>query len=119
MEKRKYNCLECGTIMNETYEKPSLILSCPKCGCKIATTRWEEIDLDDKEYEIVLVANNSPTLDQIKVVSNITGVNFIKSKEIIVTGKPIFKGNPIQVKDIIKTLKEKLLDYSISPEFPY
>ena len=115
MEERKYKCPECGTIMNETYEKPSLILSCPKCGCKIATTRWEEIDLDDKEYEIVLVANNNPTLDQIKVISSITGVNFIKSKEIITRGKPIFKGSPVQVKDIIKTLKEKLLDYSISP----
>ena len=119
MEERKYNCPECGTIMNETYDKPSLILSCPKCGCKIATTHWEEIDLDDKEYEIVLVANSNPTLDQIKVVSSITGVNFIKSKEIIAGGKTIFKGSPIQVKEIIKTLKEKLLDYSISPEFPY
>ena len=119
MEERKYKCPECGTIMNEIYDKPALNLICPKCGCKIATTYWEEIDLDDTEYEIVLVANNNPTLDQIKVVSNITGVNFMKSKEIIVTGKPIFKGNPIQVKDIVKTLKEKSLDYSISPEFPY
>ena len=119
MEERKYNCPECGTIMNESYDKPALNLTCPKCGYKIATTRWEEIDLDDKKYEIVLVANNNPTLDQIKVVSSITGVNFINSKDNIVSGKSIFKGSPIKVKNVAKILKEKNVDYTISPRFPY
>ena len=119
MEKRDYNCPECGTVMNETYEKPQLILTCPKCGCKIATTRWDEIDLDDNEYEITLVANDNPSIEQIKAVSKIAATNYKSSKEIIVNGKSIFRGNPIQVKDISQILKEKMLDYKISPDFPY
>ena len=119
MEEKKYNCPECGTIMNEVYEKPALNLSCPKCGCKIATTRWEKIDLDDKEYEIILISNNNPTIEQIKAVSNISGENFINSKQAIIKGNLIFKGNPSQVIDIVKVLDGKKINHIINPEFPY
>ena len=49
MEENKYICPQCGEEMMETYDKPALNLVCPKCGCQIATSRWEEIDLDDKD----------------------------------------------------------------------
>ena len=53
---------------------------CPKCGCKIATTKWEDIDLDDTDYEIVLKLSANPSMNQVKFLSNITGQNSLLQK---------------------------------------
>lgn len=50
-EKSKNYCLDCGAEMIEFYEKPSFALECPKCGYGIATTRWEDIDMDMTNYK--------------------------------------------------------------------
>ncbi len=56
---------------------------CPKCGCKIATTKWEDIDLDDADYKIVLKSLARPSMNQVKLISNLTGQNFIVSKKLL------------------------------------
>ena len=120
MEERSKNyCLDCGTEMTEIYEKPALNLTCPKCGCKIATTRWEKIDLDETNYAISVNPIENPSIQQIKVVSKILGENFITSKKVLEKGGTVFEGKAVDVKSIVKTLKDIHIKYVIIHEFPY
>ena len=112
-------CPECGTIMLEEYEKPALNLTCPKCGCKIATTRWEAIDIDTVDYEIIIAKHDSPTMEQIKFISKQTGENFINSKKMLIEGGNYYKGNAKVIKEKKDSLDNNNIQYSISPEYPY
>ena len=119
MEGNKYYCPECGAEMYEKYNKPALNLTCPKCGCKIATTRWESIDLDSNEYEVKVKPITNPSLDVLKVISKIIGKNFILTKNELLGGCTVFIGRAVEVKKITTLLDEKNIKYSVSPDFPY
>ena len=119
MEENRYACPQCGIEMNVVYEKPALNLTCPKCGCKIATTKWEDIDLDDTDYEIILKPITCPSTNQIKAVSNLTGQNFIASKNLLREGGPLFKVKAVDLKDKTALLDRSDIIYFVSPEFPY
>lgn len=119
MVENKYICPQCGTEMIETYEKPALNLICPKCGCKIATTRWEAIDLDDTYYELVLDKIESPTLDVIKIISKMTGDNYLTTKSNLMIGNITFKCLALEIKDKKMILDDNNIKYNISPDYPY
>lgn len=119
MEGNKYLCPECGNEMYETYEKPALNLTCPKCGCKIATTRWEKIDLDSTEYEILVMPESNPSMEHIKIVSKLIGKNFIITKDYMINGSTIFKGKAIDVKKYKDIFDANEILYKIYPDFPY
>ena len=119
MEENKYICPKCGAEMIAVYEKPALNLTCPKCGCKIATTKWEDIDLDDTDYKIVLKSLAHPSMDQVKLISNLTGQNFIVSKRLLENGGVLLSTKAIEIREKKKLLNENGVDFSISPEFPY
>ena len=119
MENNKYLCPECGEIMNETYDKPALNLTCPKCGNKIATTRWEPIDLDSTEYEIIISKGNEESMENIKLISKISGENYIKSKELLSNGFSYIKGSAIEVMNKKKILDDNHIKYTINPKYPY
>jgi len=72
--------------MIQVYEKPALNLTCPKCNCKIATTRWDEIDLDDTKYEIVLKPIVNYILDNIKLVSLLAGLKYLDTTNLLKNG---------------------------------
>lgn len=119
MEENKYICPECGAEMNETYDKPSLVLDCPKCGCKIATTKWDSIDLDETVYTISLEKIDCPSLENIKFISSLTGENYLKTKEELIKGNIVFKHNAVEMKEKKKLIEDNNIKYHISPEFPY
>lgn len=119
MEKNKNLCPQCGTIMNEVYEKPALNLTCPKCGCKIATTRWDDIDLDDTIYKIIAKPTNDINIDKIKLISELTGLNYIQSKDLLIKGGMIDNCKAIEVESICNRLNENKIDYDINPKFPW
>lgn len=119
MEENKYLCPKCGTEMIVDYEKPALNLTCPKCGCKIATTKWEDIDLDDTDYEIVLKPSINYSMEQIKFISNLTGLNFISSKKLLENGGSLLKAKAIELREKKKLLDKTGINYSVLPEFPY
>ena len=99
MEENKYICPKCGNEMIAVYEKPALNLTCPKCGCKIATTKWEDIDLDDTDYEVVLKPSINHSMEQIKFISNLTGLNFIASKKLLENGGVLLKAKAVELKE--------------------
>ena len=119
MEENKYICPECGSEMNAFYDKPALNLTCPKCGCKITTTKWDEIYLDDKKYKIKLTPINKPTIEQIKTISKLSGANFIESKSMLINGSLVFEGFAIEVLEKKKDLECYDIPFSINPLFKY
>lgn len=119
MENNKNICPNCGVEMIESYEKPALNLVCPKCGCKIATTKWEEIDLDDTKYSIVIEPMDSPKMDQIKMISSNSSMNYIVSKELLKNGGVFYEGDAISVLDMKKKFEVNSISFHITPEFKY
>ncbi len=119
MEENKYICPKCGEAMKAVYEKPALNLVCPKCGCNIATTKWDDIDLDDTDYGIILKSSQSVTIEQIKCISIMSGQNFITSKKLLENGGLLFKLKAIDIKSKCIQLDKNHISYSISPDFPY
>ena len=119
MEENKYICPKCGTEMSVVYEKPALNLTCPHCGCKIATSKWEEIDLDDTLYQIIISPIKDPDIETIKFVSNFTGMNFLKSKKFLVNGGILFEDHAVEILKKRKLFDDNLPNYSITPFFKY
>ena len=119
MEENKYICPNCGGEMECVYDKPALNLTCPKCGCKIATSRWDDIDLDPADYQITLESVPHPSIDNIKLVSSITGLNFIHSKALLENGGIVAKENAVKTKEIKTQLDDENIRYLITPDFKY
>ncbi len=119
MEKNKYLCPECGTEMLVSYEKPALNLTCPKCGLKIATTKWEEIDVDDKTYIIRLLPMSKFTLEHVKFLSSFIGENYIFCKKLLINGGTIYEGQAVDVLRKKKELDSNGFSFEITPDFKY
>ena len=119
MEENKYFCPKCGTEMIADYEKPALNLTCPNCGCKIATTKWEDIDLDDTDYEVVLKPSINHSMEQIKFVSKLTGLNYIDSKKLLENGGILLKARAVELKEKMNSLVAIGINFSVTPDFPY
>lgn len=118
-EKNKYYCPDCGTEMRQLYQKPALNLTCPNCGCKVATTKWEDIDLDETIYELGIPKQNNITIDAIKIVSKMTGKNFIETKCNLENGSIIIKGNAKEISNIKNILFNAGIEFEITPNFKY
>ncbi len=119
MEDNKYLCPECNSEMVAEYNKPALTLTCPKCGCKIATTKWDDIDVDPNIYKIIVMPNNDESIESIKIISKLTGKNFKESKELLKNGFVIFEGYANFIKEKISLISNTLVKYEITPHFPY
>lgn len=119
MENNKCKCPQCGEEMIEIYEKPALNFTCPKCGFQMASSRWDDIDLDDVSYEIFLLPIEDPEIEKIKFISNQSGINYLKCKELLNDGGSIFKGSATETKAKKELLESQGFKISIVPDFPY
>lgn len=112
------NCPQCGVIMNETKNGPALNYKCPKCGYAEATTDQSWSGWDTTSYEVSIEKINEPSNDTIKLVSNLTGKNFIDSKAILKAGGIILKGKQSEILEKLKELKKNNVKHTVSPKFP-
>ena len=81
----KIKCNECGADMLDKTRGPYIHFVCPNSGNAIATydyTKEEQIKLYDKEYFVKLIDNKTST-QTLRIISKITGNNFIKCKELL------------------------------------
>lgn len=118
MEKTK--CPYCGREMEYIVDGPSLIYKCTKCNYSEATTNATGINWDSNKYKLTICPNGSePTIEQIKVVSAITAMNYIDSKKLLINGGEILEEEAVIIKQKSIMLKNVSIDYTISPEFPY
>lgn len=112
-------CLSCGENMICKIEDHTLLWECPKCGDDLASTYFEPIETDDVEYTISISAISNPDINQIKLVSNILNVNFIKSKSLLQEENATITDKAKKIREYAKSLNEKSIQFTITPDFPY
>ena len=58
-------------------------LICPKCGWNIVTTKIDDIMLDTQLYQLFVLKNEHINRNQIRILSKISGMNYICIKQIL------------------------------------
>lgn len=117
----KYKCNECGAEMIDKSKGPYIHLICPKCGNELATydyTKDDPIKFDETIYTINS-SNNQATNETIKVISKISGINYVNCKKTIEMNGMIISGKAIEIIEVLKVLKENNIIVEITPAFPY
>lgn len=117
MESKK--CPNCGKELKIIKEGSSLIYECDSCDYSEATTIAEGIGWDSNKFEVKLIPNHNCELNQIKLLSKITGKNFIQSKYLLTNGGTILKDRPSVLVDYLTDFKKAKITFVIEPEFPY
>ncbi len=112
-------CPNCGKEMKVTIAGSAKNYECESCEYAYATTIAEGIEWDAKEYTIVLEKNEDASADQIKVISSLSALNFLKSKEILLEGGAFMKGRATEIKKVIALLQQESIQFRITPEFLY
>ncbi len=112
-------CPECGTEMKVIKEQFSIAWVCPKCGYGEATTTTEPIYDDDNIYSVILLENDSKDINIIKALSKFTGLNFLKTIDLINNPTIIYRGKAYELFEKKKELDNCNVNYRIEPQFPY
>ena len=118
---------QCDSPTTETrYEGNSQVLYCTKCGEPLlATTKLPDIDLDGTTYQIRLVPNEKPSVEQLKAIAKVTGANLLQAKELAAKSdstsetSTIFEGRAATVQRHRKELNMAGVEFEIAPDFPY
>ena len=100
---------------------PYIHYVCPKCGNAIATYDYKKDDpikFDESIYTVRSIDNES-SLDNLKIFSKISGLNYVKCKELIENDGVICSGKASDIIDNLKELKANKIQFEISPFFKY
>jgi Na+-translocating ferredoxin:NAD+ oxidoreductase RNF subunit RnfB len=117
MENRK--CPNCGYELHETIIGSSLSCKCEHCGYAYCTTIAEGIEWDSRDYTIIIQRDNSATLNQIKMISSVSSLNFLESKKLLLSGGILLKDRATNIKSKIDKLSEVNIKFNVTPEFKY
>ena len=112
-------CNNCKSEMEYKIENHTQGWYCPKCNNAIVTSYFSKIDLDETKYEVILLEKNDVNIDNIKMLSKLTGYNFIKSKELLSNGGIGFSGLARDINNKIKILKMHKINYLVKPKYLY
>ena len=112
-------CPHCGKEMIVTRDGSALNYECKYCGYGEATTIADGIEWDATDYHMSIIAIESPNMDQVKIISKLTGKNFVESKRSLIKGDIVFKGLALEIKDIKESLENNNVQFAISPKYPY
>ena len=117
----KYKCEKCGAEMLNQSKGPYIHYVCPKCGNAFATydyTKDDTILFDECVYYIRSKGNKASS-DVLKIVSKISGNNYLKCKEIIENNDVIISGKASTLIESLKELQSNSIQFEISPKFNY
>ena len=113
-------CKNCGAEMQYYKDGQTITWLCNNCGNGVATTMYEPIEIDNTTYNIRLVKPFKPSLNDIKIISDIAKCNYIQAKKLIeYSPSLIFSGKAVDIKIIKEKLKNNNIIFSIVPDFPY
>ncbi len=112
-------CPNCGYELYETVVGLSLSCKCERCGYAYCTTIAEGIEWDSKDYTIVIQKDNLATLNQIKIISSVSSLNFLESKNVLLNGGTLLKDCAFNIKSKIDNLNVANIKFNVSPEFKY
>lgn len=113
-------CENCGAEMQYYKDGHTITWLCNNCGNGVAATMYEPIEIDDKIYSIRLVSSFNPSLNDIKIISDIAKCNYIQAKKLIEYAPSlIFSGKAVDVKLVKEKLEKNNIVFNIVPDFPY
>ena len=114
-------CEKCGHEMISIDKIIPIGKTCPNCGWGWATSFIEPIYNDMQIYTVSLSSVASVTKETIKTIAEITGQNFLQTKNTLENlPQVVFSGKAPEVLKICHSLKSKaFFDFKISPDFPY
>lgn len=113
-------CPLCNHELLPIKEGSSIGIRCSYCEYSVLTSNIDPIYEDENIYTLLLDAGNICNKNIIKIISKITGENYIQVKNLIASSPVIIaKGKAIDILTIKRILDENNIKYSISPEFPY
>jgi large subunit ribosomal protein L7/L12 len=119
MKEDKIYCEKCGAEMKPINKGIGYGMTCPNCGWGWTTSYFEPILLDDTNYHVILVSNNC-SVSIIKIVSEISGYNYIEAKRMIESAPvTVFSGKAVDIKPVKEKLEKASVDFNIEPEFTY
>ena len=73
-------CEKCGVEMKPLSEIYPIGMTCPNCGWGWATTYIDPINLDESDYQMILVSSEN-SFSNIKIISEIANCNYIDAKK--------------------------------------
>ena len=112
-------CPNCGNEVKVIFNGREIINKCLKCDYEVVTTYNSQIDLDNTKYVISILVGNETSLDNIKLISKLTGDNFIQSKKYLESGYSFEKEYAEGILEKKKIFDEYKIKYQISPKFSY
>jgi len=117
----KMLCDKCGTKMIDKTKGPYVHFVCPQCGHAVATydySKEDPIKLDKTIYSVRLI-NNKPTIELIKILSKLSGSNYLECKEKIEQNEIVLAGKAVEIAHFLAEIKLLNIKPEITPDFPY
>ena len=113
-------CPLCNHELVPIKEGSSIGVRCSHCEYSVVTSYIDPIYEDENTYTLLLEADNTFNKNNIKIISKISGQNYIQLKK-LVSSVPVViaEGKAVDILSIKKILDESNIHYSISPKFPY
>lgn len=113
-------CEKCGAVMIVCREGSAQGLYCTRCDWSIVTTKISEIWLDATDYEIFVRGADYRNKRHVKVVSEVSGANFLVARKLLQdTRSIVFKGKAVKVAAVRKILGAAGMACVIRPGFPW
>ena len=112
-------CPECGSDAIVKWCPPSISTKCTKCGYAISSTLFHPIDSDETEYSVSLESHQEVSKSNLSILSELTGFNYIKCKEMLIKGGILKNGLASDVNDLIDTLSLSNIKFNVKPEWKY
>lgn len=112
-------CPKCGKeliVMNNGRE---IINKCTSCDYEVVTTYNSPMDLDSTKYVISILSENEISLENIKLISKLTGFNYVQSKNYLQNGYSFEKEYAETVLEKKKEFDKYGIKYQIISKFPY
>ena len=116
----KVLCDKCGAEMIPVDPERPVGMKCPNCGWGWVTSYIDPIKEDETIYEISLEEGNQVTKDNIRLVSEISDVNFLEAKRLLENApKSFISGKAVDINDAVIRLKVTGINFTVTPEYPY
>lgn len=116
----KVLCDKCGTEMIPVDSERPVGMKCPNCGWGWVTSYIDPIKEDETIYEIELEEDNQATKDNIRLISEISNMNFLEAKCLLENAPESFvSGKATDINDAVIRLKVTGINFTVTPEYPY
>lgn len=113
-------CAACGGEVEFRREGSVQGFYCKSCDWAVVTTYIAPIELDETKYQVRVLGANYRDNRQVRAISAITGLNFIKTRELLKQERPVvYEGEAPMVLRARETLVAAGLHFEISPPFNY